>query len=338
LEDLTVMKTKKPETTEDYFDLYRSTEAIDKAYTERLVIEAYKSLGQTGPLILWARGLFEANLANEILDALPSEDYKKAPKLFEKALKTKKQPKRFYPNFGGGQFVAGVVHGQENHFKEHPSQYNSMSAQDKQIYHTFSDIGRYASLWYQWEKVCVCVERPVKFVPQFLPDNPTNVRLHCDDGPVVAWGDNYAMYYLNDVRVPAWLVNTPPKDLNETHYLKEKNIEIRREIFRKIGWPRLAKRFKSEIVDTWEPTLKEVEYIHKPGAKVDPYHLYKMKIPIDDKGGTIDARGLFMTLEDKDGLVSQYFEFIEDSNCQSAKEAFYSNRGKVPKDRKILLS
>lgn len=94
---------------------------------------------------------------------------------------------------------------------------------------------------YPLENICVVSRKPT--VCKF------NEQYHCEDGPALAYGDGYELYFLNGVAVPDWLVKTPAHKLDPKKFAEIKNVEIRREFVRKIGIERLAEKLGAEKLD-----------------------------------------------------------------------------------------
>lgn len=321
-----------------WFEIYKSSDPINRAEAEEWITKAYHLRGEKTPRFVWVRGPSEAHAVNEICEKYSDEDYLEAIKKIQDTLEKGIQPrveKSQYTNLGGGKNVSDVVYCQANYFEQKPEEFAKLSHKNVEEYITYSRIIQHAAIWHQWKNVVVAQEAPVKFAATLQEDN--TVRLHCETGPAIAWGDGTKLYYLNNVRVPAWLVETAPEDLTAKHYLEEPNVEIRREIYRKIGWARLVKDFKGKLIDEWQPTLEEVEYIAERGKLVEPYRLWEVEIPLPD-GEKEPARALQMFLTDKHGLRSEYFPFV-DATINSAKDALYwSTKNRVPRGVKILLS
>lgn len=90
---------------------------------------------------------------------------------------------------------------------------------------------------------CIISDRP-----RVLTVNDKN-QPHNETGPFCKWSDGSSLYSLNGVRVPAWLVETPAKDIDISLLLKETNAQVRAEIVRKVGINRVVAELKSEVID-----------------------------------------------------------------------------------------
>jgi hypothetical protein len=74
--------------------------------------------------------------------------------------------------------------------------------------------------------------------------------LHSETGPAIEWRDGYGQFYLNGVAVSEELVTTPANALDPYLLLKEQNVEVRREIVRKIGIDTVVAKLGAEVLDS----------------------------------------------------------------------------------------
>ena len=103
-------------------------------------------------------------------------------------------------------------------------------------------VAKNAGWWLPCENICFISER----------HNICNLkdgRIHCEDGPAIAYPDGFEIYALNGVRVPKEVVMTPAEELDPRILLKKKNAEVRREIVRKIGIERVCQRLGAQVLD-----------------------------------------------------------------------------------------
>jgi hypothetical protein len=87
-------------------------------------------------------------------------------------------------------------------------------------------------------------------------------RLHCEDGPAIAYMDGFEIYAWHGTRIPAeWIKNK--SSLTATIALKWENIEQRRAACEILGWANVLADLKSKVIDEDEDpyigTLLEVE-------------------------------------------------------------------------------
>lgn len=89
----------------------------------------------------------------------------------------------------------------------------------------------------------------------FLSRRPTAINvgprgLHCTTGLALGYADGFGVYALNGVRVSKKLVMTPADEINPMTLIRETNVEIRREIWRKIGSKNIVKKLDGKVIDT----------------------------------------------------------------------------------------
>ena len=85
------------------------------------------------------------------------------------------------------------------------------------------------------EKFCLVLE-----FPEFIRVNKLN-RPHCETGPSHRCKHGFEIYHLDGIQVPKWLVMTDAGKIDPKLALKEKNVDIQREIIRKVGAERMLK-------------------------------------------------------------------------------------------------
>ena len=77
-----------------------------------------------------------------------------------------------------------------------------------------------------------------------------DARLHRDGGPAFASRDGWKLWYLNGVQVSQEIAEIPAGELDSRLVLSEQNVEVRREIVRKIGAERVLSELDAEAIDT----------------------------------------------------------------------------------------
>jgi len=73
--------------------------------------------------------------------------------------------------------------------------------------------------------------------------------LHNETGPAISYSGFCEGFYLNGVRMQDWHVLTDAEKLNPIDVLKENNVEVRRELIRKIGIERMLAVLPHEILE-----------------------------------------------------------------------------------------
>lgn len=128
------------------------------------------------------------------------------------------------------------------------------------------ELATHSGGWFwAFENVVVLTERPSTLK---LDDNGA---LHCEDGPAMAWSDDFGLYSWHGTSIPAEWVTTPADKLDPKIALNWENIEQRRCFAEIVGWERVLKQLKPIVVDE-DPnpefgTLLQVDLPDSPGEK-----------------------------------------------------------------------
>jgi hypothetical protein len=75
-------------------------------------------------------------------------------------------------------------------------------------------------------------------------------QLHSDTGAALQFRDGWTLYSLNGVPVQRSLVETRAEDLDPRLIVSERNVDVRREIIRKIGIERVCAGLGATVLDT----------------------------------------------------------------------------------------
>lgn len=113
------------------------------------------------------------------------------------------------------------------------------------------------------EKFCIISDRP-----RALHVDSQN-RPHCGTGPFCEWRDGSALYALNGVRIPAWLVLTPPEKLKASRIMALENAQQRAEGIKKKGIGSMLSDLNAETIDRYESY--ELVTIQFEGVRIGPY-------------------------------------------------------------------
>jgi len=119
---------------------------------------------------------------------------------------------------------------------------------------------------YPLKNICVLSERPIEI------HRNGRGQLHADGKPAVKYAGGFELYRLNGVRVPKRLVMTPPGKIDAKKALEEKNVDVQREIIRKIGVERVLKAVNAKEIDVY--THPEIGMTYK---------LYRLKLEEIDR-------------------------------------------------------
>ena len=95
--------------------------------------------------------------------------------------------------------------------------------------------------WWPFEKAVILTERPV------LLRRDEEHRLHCEDGPALAYADGFAVYAWHGVRVGREIIEHP-EQIRPEQVLREQNQEVRRAMLERYGWRRLLRDVRATEV------------------------------------------------------------------------------------------
>lgn len=158
--------------------------------------------------------------------------------------------------------------------------------------------------WYlAFDTTIVICERPVE-----IHRNASN-QLHKDMGACLSFSDGFSMYYLNGVAIPKEYVLAESKNISVNDVMKESNVEIRRELLRKIGLERFVQETAAEELDRLEiPT----------NGKKCVYQLLRINLT--------DGVSALVLKMDNPSINAMHVEGVEDT-CKTVKEALAWRNG-----------
>ena len=115
---------------------------------------------------------------------------------------------------------------------------------DNKKFNVYSDLVRTSGIYGYLSFDSLCV---VYGYPEFIKSNAAG--LHSDKGPAVRWASGYEMCYLNNIRVPDWVVNTPLNEMDSKRVYEITNVDVRREFVRRVGVDKLVIDLKGDVID-----------------------------------------------------------------------------------------
>ena len=74
---------------------------------------------------------------------------------------------------------------------------------------------------------------------------------HNECGPAISFTGGFNFYYLNGIPVPAEIVLKSADKLDPTWMVKTMNVDVRREVIKKIGIARILNHFQAKVIDQW---------------------------------------------------------------------------------------
>ena len=111
-------------------------------------------------------------------------------------------------------------------------------------------------------------------------------RLHCEDGPALAWRDGIKLYYWHGTKVSQCLIEDP-ESYSREEIMAEPNSEVVRALAERMGWDAFLERVGATVVDRGVDEHTELAYEllaldHKFGDKQPK--LLRMQSPVEHDG------------------------------------------------------
>ena len=122
-----------------------------------------------------------------------------------------------------------------------------------EILDLWDNIGRSIGWWYPYENICFISDRPKEI-------HKKGIRLHNEKGAALSFRDGYSLWFLNGIDVGEKIVMTPSEKLDPELALNEKNVDIQREIIRKIGAERMLYKLQATSIDDWTDPITGLKY------------------------------------------------------------------------------
>jgi hypothetical protein len=135
------------------------------------------------------------------------------------------------------------------------------------------------------------------------------IVLHNEKEKAVSFADGWGVYALNGVRMDSKYIETPASQLSVVDVMEEQNVDVRREVLRKVGLDRFIKETGGKCLDTYEMFINGKKCIYQ-----------LLEISLDNE---TTARVLKM---DNPSIDAMHVEGVEDT-CSTVKEALAWRNG-----------
>lgn len=149
--------------------------------------------------------------------------------------------------------------------EKRPQEVNAKEEELKN-FSALNKIGQSCSCVFLFQKVAFLSERPIRIALN------TQQQLHQDLAKAIEFSDGSGKYFLNGVEMPEKYVMTPDSQCDPQWVIAEANLEVRRELLRKVGLERCLNFFPHKILEQDEEyklysldlseELKECKYLY----------------------------------------------------------------------------
>jgi hypothetical protein len=188
----------------------------------------------------------------------------------------------------------------------------------------FIELIKQVSITSFLDKMCIASELP-KFIK--LQDK----RLHCTTGPAIEYKDGFNVFALNGIRMKEEYVMTPADQMSVKMVMTEENVDVRRELLRKIGLERFVRDTRARELDKYTIYFTKQKSPYGPVIQIPSEArpagdfttcVYQL-LEIDLGGDFGTARVLKM---DNPSINAMHVEGVEDT-CNTVKEALAWREG-----------
>jgi hypothetical protein len=152
---------------------------------------------------------------------------------------------------------------------------NELGVSHEKEYESFKSCQKYGMV-FPLDELCIVCQPPT-----VIKKNSNG--LHCSDGPALSYNGDNEIYALNGVSMPKEYVLTSAENITAEMVMKETNVEIRRELLRKVGIERLLNDLPHKVLDTvgnyelysldLSDELKNCRYLKMTNPSVGVFHL-----------------------------------------------------------------
>jgi hypothetical protein len=169
------------------------------------------------------------------------------------------------------------------------------------------ELSKTCGWWMAYENYAICSEWPEEI------NLNENNELHKDMGFALKFQDEEGLYFLNGVNMPKEYVMTPAEEIDCKKALLEENVEVRRELIRKIGIERILMKNEHDIIHSWKD------------SKGNEYDLVDLGI-----GRTDGVKGRYLKMTNPS--IGVYHVEGVDLKCQTCQGALNWRNGRDATD------
>lgn len=133
------------------------------------------------------------------------------------------------------------------------------------------EMARHAGWWMPFPDLLILCERH-----NVLKRDAEN-NLHCEDGPAVAWPDDWKLYFWHGTHVPAeWIEDKD--NIDPSLALTWENVEERRCLAEILGWDRVLEQLNPKTIDKdVDPEMGELIEVQHPSLGDTPERFLRVR-------------------------------------------------------------
>ena len=127
---------------------------------------------------------------------------------------------------------------------------NELFPQKKETYKIFNaeciEFYKNTHIIIPFDNICFISERPTVIKTK---QTQNGIIMHNESGPSIKYKDDYAIYALNGVVMPEWVLNQPKEELKSQDIIKIDNAEQRMQAMKHKGMGHFFDQLKVSIID-----------------------------------------------------------------------------------------
>lgn len=236
-------KARMPEIARDYITRALSTEPCDRDRVERGIVECYRFAGLKKPKIIWTTSPLAVVLAGPIAaQIVDSTVHSTVDSTVDSAVNSavnsavRSAVRSTWRNYIGGSYWAGW-----DAFVLTLIEFGApLSTDAKSRATSYHDAKSAGWFWPHRDFVIVC-DRAIAL------ECDVDGRLHCENGPAVAYPDGFVIYSWHGVTIPRkWIEDNLPSSADA---LRWENLEQRRAACEMIGWHKILRELNARTID-----------------------------------------------------------------------------------------
>jgi hypothetical protein len=139
--------------------------------------------------------------------------------------------------FGGQQWIAWKIY--YDYCYKIGVEYTK---ENKELLELWLEEAKSCHWWFPYDGIVLISERPTKLLVN------DRGQLHCNNGPALEYSDGYSLYSLNGVQCKAKHVETPAEQYPLEDILKEQNVDLRRELIRRVGMELMLQKLPHKVL------------------------------------------------------------------------------------------
>lgn len=114
----------------------------------------------------------------------------------------------------------------------------------------WTELARHCSFGLAYPRAVFLMDNPLRYeVVNKNAQHRVNARFHCDGDAAIEWKYGPKKFYLNGIKVPEEYAIMPREEIHSKVIFNIKNVDIRREVVKKLGLEKVCADLKAKVID-----------------------------------------------------------------------------------------